>query len=517
MTEQTTPNPPSEVEAALRGGRAYNFAVVLDRAVQRFPDRVALVEGHERLTYRELAQRVHAVAAWLTKQGVGAGDRVGAVLTNRKEFLEVFFGVLRLGGVFVPINFRLAGPELAYIVEHSGLRVLFGEAPQLARLEGRTPLGVQVMQVPSEEYEELATPGPEVPLAPRGEFDLQRIMYTSGTTGHPKGVMIHHGAVWWKCLNQIVEFGLHADEVFLASGPLYHVGTLDLPGVGVLLQGGRIVILPQFDPVQVLKTIEAERVTCTFLAPSMMNRLLAEATFEQHDRSSLRVIIDGSEKMPASLLERIPAAFPHSHFFDGFGMTETVTSDTFLPPRRLEEKLGSVGTETATMEVRVVDDEDRDVPAGEVGELLVRGPKLCLGYWRDPEATSKSFRNGWFHTGDMAIRDEDGDITIVDRKKDMIKSGGENIASVEIERVLYAHPDVLEAAVVARSDETWGEAPVAFVAPADGVELDQAALEAFCREQLAGFKVPKQFLTVDALPRNPSGKVLKRELRARVE
>jgi acyl-CoA synthetase (AMP-forming)/AMP-acid ligase II len=341
-------------------------------------------------------------------------------------------------------------------------------------------------------------------------------MYTSGTTGHPKGVMIHHGAVLWRCLGQIVEFDLTDREVFLASGPLHHVGTLDLPGVGVHVQGGTIVVLPRFEPEAFLRTVERERVTCTFLAPSMINMLLAHPAFGKHDLSSMRVLIDGSEKMPQSLLERMPEAFPNARFFDGFGMTETVTGDTFLDPARLAERLGSVGRPTLGMEVRVVDDDDRDVPAGVPGELVVRGPKLCQGYWRDPDATAEAFRNGWFHTGDVAQADEDGLLFIVDRKKDMIKSGGENIASVEVERVLYAHPDVLETAVVGRRDPRWGEVPVAFVVPREGRALDADRLRAWCDERLARFKVPKEFRQLAELPRTPSGKVVKRELREQV-
>lgn len=502
------------VTRAVTEAQAFNLAALLDRAVDHHPEREALTSGERRLSYRDLRQRVHGVARMLIDWGLAPGDRAAVLLPNCVEFVELFYGVLWAGAVLVPINLRLAAPEIVHIVEHSDARMLFAapnRARQLAECGGAGR--AQLVAVPGENYSAASADVRPLACAPAHSDDLQRIMYTSGTTGRPKGVMIHHGAVLWKCLNQVVEFGLGPEEVFLASGPLYHVGTLDLPGLGVHQLGGRVVLMPRFDERVLLETVARERITCTFLAPSMINRLLAMDDLMRYDLSSLRVIIDGSEKMPLSLLKRMPTAFPNAAFYDGFGMTETVTGDCFLAPRRGCQKPGSLGRATLAMELAVVDEHDRPVEPRIPGELVIRGPKLCLGYWRDPEATRRAFRSGWFHTGDVAIIDDDGDIFVVDRIKDMIKPGGENVASVEVERVLYAHPGVLEAAVVGRSDERWGEVPVAFVVARPGARISVDEVIAHCRTQLAGFKVPKAIEFVDELPRTPSGKVRKGQLR----
>jgi acyl-CoA synthetase (AMP-forming)/AMP-acid ligase II len=506
------------MQAAIRDtlaeAQGYNFAAVLDRAVERRGEDLALVAGARRLGYADLLARACGVARMLRARGVQRGDRVAVVLSNGAEFIEAFYGVLRIGAVFVPVNVRLAEPEVRYILEHSGAAIALADPVWAERLGNATV--APVVTAPGTQWADETADERFLPCAPARHDDLQRLMYTSGTTGHPKGVMIGHGAVLWKCLNQTVEFGLRPDDILLASGPLYHVGTLDLPGVGMHALGAAMVVLPGLDSDDVLAAIDAERITCTFLAPSMIVKLLATPSFSNRDLSSLRTIIDGSEKMPHSLLKRIPDAFPNARFFDGFGMTETITADSFLEPRRLHQKLGSVGRPTLGMELRVVDDSDADVEQGTPGELVVRGPKLCLGYWRDREATQQAFRNGWFHTGDVAIADEAGYYTIVDRKKDMISSGGENISSAEVERVLDSHPDVAEVAVVARADQRWGEVPVAFVVTHQGRTPDPRHLTEWCDERLARFKVPAAVHLVGELPRTPSGKVIKHELRSRV-
>lgn len=517
MIDEHVPSEPSFqveplVQSALQSSAALNLAHVLERLGPRHPDREVLIGQQERMTWADLIGSMQRVSTGLRQRGIQAGDRVGVILQNRIEFLEIFLGVIHAGAVFVPMNFRLAPDELSFIAAHSGVKLLLVESGR--RDEFTTELfPMPIVNVDDESYQELIGEYSDTPAAPRGEADLQRIMYTSGTTGRPKGVMITHGGVWWKTLGQVVEFGLSSSDVFLASGPLYHVGTFDLPGITMLPLAGKIVVLEKFDPEVLMQTVQDERVTVTFLAPSMMNMLLAHPRFDEYDLSSLRIIIDGSEKMPASLLAKIPNAFPNAQFFDGFGMTETITGDSYLAPPHLEEKLGSVGTPTLGMEMRVVDDHDDDTPVGVPGELAVRGPKLCVGYWNDPVATQSAFQNGWFHTGDIAVVDEDGFYTIVDRKKDMIISGGENIASAEVERALYDHDDVLEAAVIGQPHERWGEVPIAYVVPRPGIELDLEELRAHCRSNLAGFKVPAEFHIVKQLPRNPSGKVLKHQLR----
>jgi acyl-CoA synthetase (AMP-forming)/AMP-acid ligase II len=339
-------------------------------------------------------------------------------------------------------------------------------------------------------------------------------MYTSGTTGRPKGVMITHANLAWKNMAHMVEFGFTGDDLGLACGPLYHVGALDLTTTTLIAAGATIIIHRAFDAAAVVDELERSRVTTVWLAPAMVNAIMALPGIEQRDLSSVRVVINGGEKMPVPLIERVQRTFPRAWFADAYGLTETVSGDTFLDRDSLIRKLGSVGRPCLFLDLDIWDQKGASVPAGERGEIVMRGPKVFGGYWRDPEATAAAFAGGWFHTGDIGVRDEDGYLYIVDRFKDMIVSGGENIASSEIERVLYEHDAVLEAAVVARPDDRWGEVPVAFVVLRDGASATGEALLAHCRSQLARFKVPKEIVFLGALPRNPSGKVLKRELRA---
>jgi acyl-CoA synthetase (AMP-forming)/AMP-acid ligase II len=355
--------------------------------------------------------------------------------------------------------------------------------------------------------------GPPLPIAAVEGDDLHRLMYTSGTTARPKGVMITYANLYWKNVAHVIEFGITGADRGLACGPLYHVGALDLTTTTVLYAGGTVEVHRQFDAAAVLDTIERHAITTVWLAPSMVNALLAHPTLEARDLSGLRLVIDGGEKMPLPLIERLLRAFPNAWFADAYGLTETVSGDTFLDKGKTVAKIGSVGKPCLHLEVEIWDDEGRPVPAGTLGEIVLRGPKVFKGYWKDPDATAAAFRGGWFHTGDIGSIDADGFLYIVDRKKDLIISGGENIASPEVERVLYEHPAVLEASVVGRPDPRWSEVPVAFVVLREGAKASAEELQEFCRARLARFKVPRAVEFIEALPRNPSGKVLKRVLR----
>jgi acyl-CoA synthetase (AMP-forming)/AMP-acid ligase II len=294
------------------------------------------------------------------------------------------------------------------------------------------------------------------------------------------------------------------------------VGALDLVTTTMIAVGATTIVHTTFDAQQVVDEIERSRVTTIWAAPAMVRAVLDVPGIESRDLSSVKVIIAGGEKMPIPTIERIRTTFPSAWFADAYGLTETVSGDTFLDREHVVSKLGSCGRPCQYLELEIWDDEDRPVPAGERGEVVLRGPKVFAGYWRDPDATAAAFRGGWFHTGDIGVLDDDGFLSIVDRLKDMIVSGGENIASSEVERVLYEHDAVVEAAVVGRPDERWGEVPVAFVAVGDVDAVSGDELLEHCKNQLAKFKVPKDVVFVDALPRNPSGKVLKRERRDRL-
>ncbi len=343
--------------------------------------------------------------------------------------------------------------------------------------------------------------------------DIHRLMYTSGTTGRPKGVMITHANLAWKNLAHIIEFGFTSADLGLACGPMYHVGALDLTTTSLVAAGATTIVHRAFEASKVVDELERSRVTTVWLAPAMVNAIMALPDIERRDLSSVRLVINGGEKMPIPLIERLQRTFPSAWFADAYGLTETVSGDTFLDRGSMVSKLGSVGRPCLYLDLDIWDEHGTSVPAGERGEIVMRGPKVFKGYWRDPDATDEAFVGGWFHTGDVGYRDEDDYLYIVDRFKDMIVSGGENIASSEVERVLYEHDAVLEAAVVGRPDDRWGEVPVAFVVLRQGAAATEDDLFRHCQAQLARFKTPKAIVFLDALPRNPSGKVLKRELR----
>ena len=484
---------------------------IVEHHGERLSDRPALAYGDTSVSYGELRDRARQTAGALADAGVGRGDVVAVLLHNSLDFVDLMLGASHLGAIFMPLNWRLAPPEVAYIVGHAGAVLLVTE-PELEPLVDpvRSELGTARVARP-DELRGVGQPVSEA--APVEAGDMLRLMYTSGTTARPKGVMITHGNLDAKCFAHLIELGLGGNDRSLIVGPLYHVGALDLTFTTILYAGGYQRILRRFEAVAVLDAIEAEALTTVWLAPAMVNLLVSDESLPGRDLSSVRVVIDGGEKMPLPLIERVLAAFPNARFADAYGLTETVSGDTFLDKGEERRKLGSVGKPVFNTELRIVGPDDELVPAGETGEIVLRGPKVCAGYWRDPDATAVAMRGGWFHTGDIGMLDDEGFLYVVDRLKDMILSGGENVASLEVERALYEHPLVAEAAVVGRPDERWGEVPVAYVVVREDPPPDEAELISFCSERLARYKVPRAVSFVPALPRNPSGKVLKRELR----
>ncbi len=499
-----------------------NWFAVLAHHASRTPEKAICSFGDEVVTYAEMAIRAAAVAAGLHERGVGTGDVVGLLSYNCIEFVETIFAANYLGAIAMPINWRLAAPEVRYILEHSEARALVCDE-SLVELANDATKGMEdtlvracVSQPAPAGWTPLAdlriTSDPPPPVQAAGD-DVHRLMYTSGTTGRPKGVMITHANLAWKNLAHIVEFAVTGDDLGLACGPMYHVGALDLTTTTLIAAGATIIIHRVFDASEVVDEIERSRVTTVWLAPAMVKDIMALPDIEQRDLSSVRLVINGGEKMPIPLIERIQRTFPSAWFADAYGLTETVSGDTFLDKDSIVTKLGSVGRPCLYLEVDIWDEDGTSLPAGERGEIVLRGPKVFKGYWRDPDATDAAFAGGWFHTGDIGVRDDDGYLFIVDRLKDMILSGGENIAGSEVERVLYTHDAVLEVAVVGRPDDRWGEVPIAFVVLKADATATADELVEHCRGQLARFKVPKEIIFLDALPRNPSGKVLKRELR----
>ena len=466
-----------------------NWFGVLAHHADRSPDRAITVFEGKATSYGEMATRAMALASGLHERGVGPGQVVALLSYNCPEFLETVFAANYLGAIAMPINWRLAAAEVRYILDHSEAGALVCDEA-LLDLANEATVGIDshwcgaciAPEAPSgwTTLAELRTATHVVGRVPTDADDVHRLMYTSGTTGRPKGVMITHANLAWKNLAHLVEFGFNANDLGLACGPLYHVGALDLTTTTLIAAGATTIIHRMFDAAAVVDELERSKVTTVWLAPAMVNAIMALPVSSNVILSSVRVIINGGEKMPIPLIERIQRVFPSAWFADAYGLTETVSGDTFLDRDQHREEAGQRRPSLRPPRAPGVGRPRSTGPVGERGEIVMRGPKIFKGYWRDADATSKAFAGGWFHTGDIGVLDEDGYLFIVDRLKDMIVSGGENIAGSEVERVLYEHDAVLEAAVVGRPDERWGEVPVAFVVLRSGESVAAEELIAHC-------------------------------------
>lgn len=486
------------------------------------PTKTAVVFHGRRITYAELDRQVDRTARGLWASGVRKGDRVAVLLPNGPEFLELLLACTRLGAIFVPVNTRLAPAEVLFILRDSMPELLIYHADFLSTLEAirrEAPVRgvVQVGGPPipnTTAYEELSTGAADGPLPlPPGPDEPAMMMYTSGTTGRPKGALLTHANLLWNDVQLVAELGIREDDVNFNAAPLFHIGGFNVLTGPILYCGGTTVLEDRFDPVRALEVMQAEHVTCSFAVPAMWNAIAQVPDFDRYDLSRARCFISGGAPCPLPLIEFFRGrGLP---FQEGFGLTETAPIVAVLKQPDVVRKAGSIGQPAPHVAVRIVDDGDRDVPPGEVGELVVRGPNVMLGYWNQPDATAEALRGGWFHTGDLARQDEEGFLFIVDRKKDMIITGGENVYPVEVEQVLVRHPRVLDVAVFGVPDAKWGEAVVAAVVTRDGRPLSADEVQAFCSGKLARFKVPSRVHVLTELPRNATGKVQKTELRRR--
>ncbi|WP_340109730.1 AMP-binding protein [Pikeienuella sp. HZG-20] len=479
------------------------------------PGEDAVIYGDLRLSWAEFLARVEATAGGLKAAGIGPDSVVALVMKNSVAFLELLYATSHLGAVILPINFRLSGEEVAYIAGDAGVALILADEefrPTLAGLE--TPVIHLDAAAQAEAARALPRAAPATRPERRESGDLMRLMYTSGTTDRPKGVTHSYENFYFKNHDLIQALQLTAKDRLCVAGPLYHVGACDLPGLAVHQAGGALVVLRDFDPGAVVETIAAERITGIWLAPVMTSAILTLDRAALPDLTSLRWCVAGGERTPENRIRDFAATFPSARYIDAYGMTETVSGDTLMEPGREIDKIGSVGRPVSLVELEIRDETGAPLPAGVAGEICMRGPKVTKGYWKDPERTAAAlFADGFFRSGDVGYLDEDGFLFLTDRKKDMIISGGENIASSEVERVLFTMPEIFDVAVIAQPHERWGEVPLAVVVLRPGAELDFDRLNAFCRERLAGFKCPKALRIVESLPRNPSGKVLKRVLR----
>lgn len=478
------------------------------------PQRLALVYGGQRLNYADLQQRVVRAAAFLSARSIGVGDVVALLMKNSAAFLEISLAVSHLGAVLLPINYRLSKDEVDYIVGNAEARLLLADEELVKAAPDCCPVAWVNAQAQADSRILADGPRLSAPVAhSAATADLYRLMYTSGTTDRPKGVMHSYANMAWKCLDHITALGLGREDRLLVVGPLYHVGAYDLPGVAVWMTGGALVVEREFDAAAALELIEREHITGAWMAPIMLNRCLSLTERGRYDVSSLRWLIGGGERTPEERIRDFSELFTQARYIDAYGLTETCSGDTLMEAGREVEKIGSTGRALPHVAVGIFDDDGREVPAGDIGEICLSGPKVCQGYWKDPQKTAASFFGPWFRSGDMGYLDTEGFLYLTDRKKDMIISGGENIASSEVERVIYTLPEVEEAAVVGLPDPTWGECVTAAIVlrPDSTLTLDQ--LRAHCAGKLGGFKNPKKLVLCETLPRNPSGKVLKRELR----
>ncbi|QQZ16751.1 long-chain-fatty-acid--CoA ligase [Rhodococcus sp. 21391] len=499
---------------------------IVEYGARKHPDRIALRFEDEAVTYVELRDRSRRLAGALL--GVAApGDRVAILSTNCTEYFDCYYGVPMAGMALTILNFRLHSDQIAALIEHSGATVLIVAAEfagTIEQIRDRIPSVHTVVSIGTAPgtlgWDEFVGDGPApAPSVRPAPDDIAWLVYTSGTTGMPKGVMISHRSLVSGITSSALQWALPEDTVFLFCFPLCHVG-----GYVTLLNhlmGSTVGILRTYDNATFLRLVEQWKVTQTGLAPTMINFLLQDPALDDHDLSSLQAIGYGSSAIPAQVLrqglERL-----RCDFYQGMGMTELAGNVLHLDydaHRRAaggeSELLAAAGKPMRLIDFRIVDDTMRDVPTGQVGEMVIRGDQVMTGYWHDEDATASAFTDGWFHTGDLVRRDDEGFVYIVDRKKDLIISGGENVASLTVEQALYRHPAVAEAAAIGVEDETWGELVCAVVVLREGATATADDIITTCREQLGGFQVPRRVVFIDTLPKNVTGKVLKRDLRER--
>ncbi len=501
------------------------------------PEREAVIfEGRE-TTYAQLAERTGRLAGALAQEGVGAHDRVAMLDVNTPQHLELCFAALRLDAIYVPLNFRGQDRELSALLQAAAPRVLAAGGryvPLVERVRPSVPSLELLVAVDGPAkggwtgYESLLERGENEKTPPPNGDDLDpaALLFTAGTTGNPKGVVLTHASFTAALLSGAEPANPDLEERTLLTVPLYHVAGLQSALASVY--GGRtLVVQRQFEPGEWLELVERMSVQRALLVPTMLKQLLDHPDFSRRDLSSLRVITYGGAPMPPSVVQRAVAALPGCQFINAFGQTETASTITMVPPEDhvLEgspevvelrrRRLGSIGVPLPDVEVRIVDEAGDPVAQGQVGEIVARGPQLMAGYWGQEAETAQVMRDGWLYTGDLAHQDTDGYIYLAGRSRDIIKRGGEMVSPVEVERALESHPGVEEAAVIGVPDDTWGERVVAVVVRASGAPVTEAGLLEHCREQLARFKRPEQVVFVDTLPRNALGKVLKRELRER--
>ncbi len=504
---------------------SFNLATILRESRDAHPDKPLAHLGDLTFTYGQVDEISGRVASALLATGLGRGDKVAVQLPNLPQFLFAYFGILKAGLVMVPLNPLLRAPEVAYHLLDSDAKVLItfemfaAEACRgAAQVDGVT---TYVVNLPGNDqrpagtrhFDELYFADDTRDLVPLDPGDTAVLLYTSGTTGKPKGAELTHFQLFMNCTVAGELFAFRDDDIGLAVLPLFHVFGLSSVLNLTVRYGGTLVLVPRFEVDPVVDAIEKHRCTIFSGVPTMYFALLAQ-DLTGRDLSSLRVGVSGGAPIPGETVRAFEEKFPQCVILEGYGLSESASTTTFNVSAE-QRKVLSIGKPIWGVQVRVVDDEDRPLPTGEqhVGEIVIRGHNIMKGYYKQPEATAEAFKNGWFHTGDLAYQDEDGFLFIVDRKKDLVIRGGYNVYPREVEEVLYEHPAVAEAAVIGKPDDKLGEEVVAVVALKKGADVTPDELRAYCKERLAAYKYPREIRIVEELPKGATGKILKKELR----
>lgn len=516
------------LSATVSTARADTIGEHLRRTAARHPNKPALIDGETTLSFAEFDRFANRFANALTDAGVKPGDRVVLLSRNCWQFAVTAYGAARAGAILVPLNFVLTPSEIGPLIAASSPTMLIVQSALVPTAEAalaHSGVGADTLvEITSDlataptcgwiPFEELLATATDVePPATLGPDDPLRIMFTSGTESRPKGAVHSSRSLSSEYLSAVVEGGMSGDDVELHALPLYHCAQLDcFLGPDIML-GATSILLPAPEPTTVLRMIAEHRVTKFFAPPTVWISLLRSPDFDTADLSSLKKGYYGAAAMPVEVLHELQQRLPGLQLWNFYGQTELAPVATILPPHEQLSHAGSAGRPVLHVETRVVDEAGNSVPIGEVGEIVHRSPQLALGYWNAPEQTAEAFRGGWFHSGDLGVFDEDGRLRIVDRNKDMINTGGENVASREVEEALYEHAAIAECAVFATPHPKWVETVTAAVVLVAGTSATQEELRAHTRERLAAFKVPTIVHIVEILPKNPSGKILKRELR----
>lgn len=483
------------------------------------PQKKALIFEDQPFTYLEVNQRINRLCHLLLGMGVTKGDRISVLLHNCHQYLEIFFALSKIGAVFVPLNWRLAGPEIKFIIQDSGSRMLIFEAEFEEVVDSIRPeLGLS-----NGDYVTVGHPNPdwaidyekailEKPVheptvrIPVGHEDPHILMYTSGTTGIPKGAVLSHRKTFFNVLNADLYYHLTSRDVMIVIRPLFHSGGLLVEASPLIYKGGTLILRKRLRPYEILETIQKYRVTLVEMGGTLFQFILRDCDLSQYDLSSVRYYLTGGERIPIAMLKEFhEKGITISQIF---GQTETSTI-TWLPPEDSIRKMGSVGLPLFHGEVRIVNKKGEDVIPGEVGEIIVKGPAVMSGYWNRPDQTAETIRDGWLYTGDLAKMDEEGYMYIVDRQKDMYISGGENVYPAEIEKIFYTHPKVFDVGIIGVPDGKWGEAGKAFIVLKPGETMVQKEALEFLRGKVAKYKIPKYIEFVEELPKTASGKIQK--------